>query len=316
MTLLVGFAGTPEFAQRALEAIAGAGFTIPLVLTRPDKPKGRGLALTASPVKAWAIAKGLPVLQPATLKTSEGREEALACPLDVLVVAAYGLILPPAVLAWPRFGCLNIHASLLPRWRGAAPIQRAIEAGDASTGVTIMQMDEGLDTGPTIARVAVPIDPRDTGGRLLDRLADAGAALIVDVLGRLDRERRLPAVPQPADGATYAARIADRDARIDWARDAQAIDRQVRAFDPMPGAYTTLGGTVVKVWHAEPTPTPSTAPPGTVLAARPAGIDVACGVGALRILELQRAGGRRVPASALVAGRFVAAGARFVAPAA
>jgi methionyl-tRNA formyltransferase len=316
MTLRVGFAGTPEFAQRALEAIAGAGFTIPLVLTRPDKPKGRGLALTASPVKAWAIAKGLPVLQPATLKTSEGREEALACPLDVLVVAAYGLILPPAVLAWPRFGCLNIHASLLPRWRGAAPIQRAIEAGDASTGVTIMQMDEGLDTGPAIARVAMPIDPRDTGGRLLDRLADAGAALIVDVLGRLDRERRLPAVPQPADGATYAARIADRDARIDWARDAQAIDRQVRAFDPMPGAYTTLGGTVVKVWHAEPTPTPSTAPPGTVLAARPAGIDVACGVGALRILELQRAGGRRVPASALVAGRFVAAGARFVAPAA
>jgi methionyl-tRNA formyltransferase len=316
MTLRVGFAGTPEFAQRALEAIAGAGFTIPLVLTRPDKPKGRGLALTASPVKAWAIAKGLPVLQPATLKTSEGREEALACPLDVLVVAAYGLILPPAVLAWPRFGCLNIHASLLPRWRGAAPIQRAIEAGDASTGVTIMQMDEGLDTGPAIARVAMPIDPRDTGGRLLDRLADAGAALIVDVLGRLDRERHLPAVPQPADGATYAARIADRDARIDWARDAQAIDRQVRAFDPMPGAYTTLGGTVVKVWHAEPTPTPSTAPPGTVLAARPAGIDVACGVGALRILELQRAGGRRVPASALVAGRFVAAGARFVAPAA
>lgn len=316
MTLRVGFAGTPEFAQRALEAIAGAGFTIPLVLTRPDKPKGRGLALTASPVKTWAVARGLPVLQPATLRTPEGRAEALGCPLDVLVVAAYGLILPPAVLAWPRFGCLNIHASLLPRWRGAAPIQRAIEAGDGGTGVTIMQMDEGLDTGPTIAREAVPIDPRDTGGQLLDRLASAGAVLIVDVLGRLDRERRLPASPQPADGATYAARIADRDARIDWARDAHAIDRQIRALDPMPGAYTTLDGTVVKVWHAEPTPTPSTAPPGTVLAARPAGIEVACGAGTLRILELQRAGGRRVPASALVAGRFVAAGARFVAPAA
>ena len=316
MTLLVGFAGTPDFAQRALEAIADAGFTIPLVLTRPDKPKGRGLALTASPVKAWAVARGLPVLQPATLKTPDGRDEALGCPLDVLVVAAYGLILPSAVLAWPRLGCLNIHASLLPRWRGAAPIQRAIEAGDASTGVTIMQMDEGLDTGPTIARVEVPIGPRDTAGRLLDRLADAGAALIVDVLRRLDRDRRLPTVPQPADGATYAARITDRDARIDWSRDAQAIDRQVRAFDPTPGAYTTLGGTLVKVWHAEPTPTPSAAAPGTVLAARPAGIDVACGVGTLRILELQRAGGRRVPASALVAGRFVAAGARFVAPAA
>jgi methionyl-tRNA formyltransferase len=316
MTLLVAFAGTPDFAQRSLEAIAGAGFTIPLVLTRPDKPKGRGLALTASPVKVWAVARGLPVLQPATLKAPEGRDAALACPLDVLVVAAYGLILPPAVLAWPRLGCLNVHASLLPRWRGAAPIQRAIEAGDACTGVTIMQMDEGLDTGPTIAREEVPIGPRDTGGLLHDRLAEAGAVLIVDVLRRLDRDGRLAALPQPAEGATYAARITDRDARIDWARDAHAIDRQVRAFDPTPGAYTTLGGTLVKVWHAEPTPTTPAAPPGTVLAASPAGIDVACGVGTLRILELQRAGGRRVPASALVAGRFVAAGARFVAPAA
>ncbi len=316
MTLLVGFAGTPEFAQRALEAIAGAGFTIPLVLTRPDKPKGRGLALTASPVKICAVARGLPVVQPATLKTPEGRGEALACPLDVLVVAAYGLILPPAVLAWPRLGCLNIHASLLPRWRGAAPIQRAIEAGDACTGVTIMQMDEGLDTGPTIAREEVPLGLRDTGGLLHERLAEAGAALIVDVLRRLDRDGRLAALPQPAEGATYAARITDRDARIDWTRDAQAIDRQVRALDPTPGAYTTLGGSVVKVWQAEPTSTSSAAAPGTVLAARPAGIDVACGAGTLRILELQRAGGRRVPASALVAGRLVAAGARFVAPAA
>jgi len=316
MTLLVGFAGTPEFAQRALEAIAGAGFTIPLVLTRPDKPKGRGLALTASPVKICAVARGLPVVQPATLKTPEGRGEALACPLDVLVVAAYGLILPPAVLAWPRLGCLNIHASLLPRWRGAAPIQRAIEAVDACTGVTIMQMDEGLDTGPTIAREEVPLGLRDTGGLLHERLAEAGAALIVDVLRRLDRDGRLAALPQPAEGATYAARITDRDARIDWTRDAQAIDRQVRALDPTPGAYTTLGGSVVKVWQAEPTSTSSAAAPGTVLAARPAGIDVACGAGTLRILELQRAGGRRVPASALVAGRLVAAGARFVAPAA
>jgi methionyl-tRNA formyltransferase len=316
MTLLVGFAGTPEFAQRALEAIAGAGFTIPLVLTRPDKPKGRGLALTASPVKICAVARGLPVVQPATLKTPEGRGEALACPLDVLVVAAYGLILPPAVLAWPRLGCLNIHASLLPRWRGAAPIQRAIEAGDACTGVTIMQMDEGLDTGPTIAREEVPIGLRDTGGLLHDRLAEAGAALIVDVLRRLGRDGRLAALPQSAEGATYAARITDRDARIDWTRDAQVIDRQVRALDPAPGAYTTLGGSVVKVWQAEPTSTSSAAAPGTVLAARPAGIDVACGAGTLRILELQRAGGRRVPASALVAGRLVAAGARFVAPAA
>jgi methionyl-tRNA formyltransferase len=316
MTLQVGFAGTPEFAQRALEAIAGAGFTIPLVLTRPDKPKGRGLALAASPVKVWAAARGLPVVQPSTLKTVEGRDAVRACPLDVLVVAAYGLILPPAVLAWPRFGCLNIHASLLPRWRGAAPIQRAIEAGDACTGVTIMQMDEGLDTGPTIAREEVPIGPRDTGGQLLDRLAAAGSTLVVEVLRRLDRDRCLVTVPQPSDGATYAARITARDAWIDWTRDARAIDRQVRAFDPTPGACTALGGTVVKLWRAEPTPAASAAPPGTVLAASPAGIDVACGAGTLRVLELQRAGGRRVPASALVAGRFVAAGARFVATAA
>jgi len=316
MTLRVGFAGTPEFARRALEAIADAGFTIPLVLTRPDKPKGRGLVLAPSPVKAWALAAGLPVLQPVTLKTAEGHAEVLAHPLDVLVVAAYGLILPPAVLAWPRLGCLNIHASLLPRWRGAAPIQRAIEAGDATSGITIMQMDEGIDTGPMIASTAVPIGPRETAGGLHDRLAVAGAALIVEVLRRAQRDGRVATEPQPAGGATYAARITDRDARIDWSRDAVAIDRQIRALDPAPGAYTMLGATKVKLWRAEPLPIPASLLPGTVLAASPAGIDVACGAGALRILELQRAGGRRVPAAALVAGRFVAAGVRFVAPAA
>jgi len=313
MTLRVGFAGTPEFARRALEAIDAAGFTIPLVLTRPDRPKGRGLALAASPVKAFAAGRGLRVLQPATLKAPEGRSEALACPLDVLVVAAYGLILPPPVLAWPRHGCINIHASLLPRWRGAAPIQRAIEAGDAASGITIMQMDEGLDTGPVIAVREVPIGPRDTGGLLHDRLAEAGAGLVVETLHRLARDGRLAATAQPAAGVTYASRIGDADARIDWARDAQAIARQVRALDPVPGAYTGLDGAVVKLWRAEPSPSPAAAPPGTVLSATPAGIDVACGVGALRIQELQRAGGRRLPASALVAGRFVAPGARFVA---
>jgi methionyl-tRNA formyltransferase len=313
MTLRVGFAGTPEFAQRSLEAIVAAGFTIPLVLTRPDKPKGRGLALAAAPVKAWAAARGLPVVQPATLKTPEGCAQALAVPVDVLVVAAYGLILPPAVLAWPRCGCLNVHASLLPRWRGAAPIQRAIEAGDVTTGITIMQMDAGLDTGPTIAATAVAIGARETAGSLHDRLAAAGATAIVEVLGRLDREGRLAAAPQPAEGATYAARITDGDARIDWSRDAAAIDRQIRALDPVPGAYTTLAGAVVKLWRAAPLAAPVVAPPGTVLAAGPAGIDVACGAGVLRVVELQRAGGRRVPAAALVAGRFVAPGVRFVA---
>jgi len=314
MALRVGFAGTPEFARRALDAIAEAGFTISLVLTRPDKPKGRGLALAPSPVKIRATEMGLAVLQPATFKVPEGRAEVLAHPLDVLVVAAYGLILPPAVLGWPRHGCVNIHASLLPRWRGAAPIQRAIEAGDATTGVTIMQMDEGLDTGPTIAKQEVPIGPRESAGTLHDRLAAIGATLVVEVLGRLEREGRLAAEPQPAAGSTYAARITGRDARIDWSRDAGAIDRQVRALDPTPGAYTALGGTVVKVWRAEPVPTSASAPPGTVLTADTAGVEVACGVGALRILELQRAGGRRMPAAALVAGRFVAPGAQFVAP--
>ena len=313
MTLRVGFAGTPEFARRTLAAIVDAGFTIPIVLTRPDKPKGRGLALAASPVKDLAVERGLGLLQPPTLRTPEDAAEALAVPLDVLVVAAYGLILPPAVLAWPRCGCLNVHASLLPRWRGAAPIQRAIEAGDAMSGITIMQMDAGLDTGPTIAATAVAIGARETAGSLHDRLAAAGATAIVEVLGRLDRDGRLVATPQPAEGATYAARITDGDARIDWLRDAAAIDRQVRALDPAPGAYTTLAGAVVKLWRAEPLPVAAAAPPGTVLAASPAGIDVACGAGVLRVLELQRAGGRRLPASALVAGRFVAPGARFVA---
>jgi methionyl-tRNA formyltransferase len=316
MTLRVGFAGTPDFARQALEAIAGAGFTIPIVLTRPDKPKGRGLAVSASPVKACALARHLPLAQPATLKTPEGREDALAVPLDVLVVAAYGLILPPAVLAWPRLGCLNIHASLLPRWRGAAPIQRAIEAGDATTGITIMQMDEGLDTGPTIDAREVPIGSRETAGSLHDRLAAVGAELIVEVLGRLEREGRLAARPQPGEGATYAARIGAADARVDWTRDAAAIDRQVRALDPAPGAYTTLDGGIVKLWRAHPLPSEGPAAPGTVLAASAAGIDVACGDGVLRIVELQRAGGRRLPSSALVAGRFVAPGARFVAAAA
>ncbi len=314
MPLRVGFAGTPEFARQALDAIAEAGFTIPLVLTRPDKPKGRGLGLAAAPVKASALARGIPVLQPATLRTPEARAEVLRIPLDVLVVAAYGLILPPDVLAWPRHGCLNVHASLLPRWRGAAPIQRAIEAGDAVTGITIMQMDEGLDTGPMIATREVPIGPRETGGSLHDRLAATGAALVVEALRRLERDGRLPATPQPEGGATYAARLTDRDARIDWTDGAAAIDRRIRALDPAPGAYTTLAGVVVKLWRAEPRPEAPGAEPGTVLAATAAGIDVACGEGTLRILELQRAGGRRLPAAALVAGRFVAPGARFVAP--
>jgi methionyl-tRNA formyltransferase len=307
----VGFAGTPGFAVTALAAIADAGFTIPLVLTRPDKPKGRGLKTEPSPVKAEALRRGLPVLQPTTLKAPQGREGALAVPLDVLVVAAYGLILPPEVLSWPRHGCLNIHASRLPRWRGAAPIQRAILAGDAVTGVAVMQMDAGLDTGPVIAALDMPIGPRETGGSLHDRLADAGAHLVVDVLARLARDGRVAAQAQPDAGAVYAHRLERDETRIDWSADAVAVDRRVRAFDPVPGAFTLLRGAPFKVWKA--TAHPGAAPgaaPGTVLGASAGGIVVACGLGTLSIEEVQPAGGRRMSAAAFVAGRGVAAGVR------
>jgi methionyl-tRNA formyltransferase len=314
-TLRVGFAGTPAFAARALDAIARAGFTIPLVLSQPDRPKGRGLAVGVSPVKALAASLAIPVLQPATLKAEADRAAAVAIPLDVLVVAAYGLILPRAILAWPRHGCLNIHASKLPRWRGAAPIPRAIEAGDASSGVTIMQMDEGLDTGPMIETVGVPIRDRETAGSLHDRLAEAGAGAIVEALGRLARDGRLASTAQPAEGATYAAKIGSRDAAIDWSRPAIAIDRQVRAYDPVPGAHASFGGEPVKVWRALPVDRAHRASPGEVLARGPDGLVVSCGAedggGALRVIEVQPAGGRRMAASAYAAGRGIEPGARF-----
>ena len=248
--LRVGFAGTPAFASAALGAILAAGYQVPLVLTQPDRPKGRGLIVEPSPVKALALAHGIPVFQPATLKTDFARAVPLAVALDVLVVAAYGLILPPPVLKWPRYGAINIHASRLPRWRGAAPIQRAIEAGDATTGVTIMQMDAGLDTGSMIAAVDVPIAPRDTAGTLHDRLAAAGAAAIVAALDQLLRDGALPATPQPADAVTYAVKVARAEAAINWTRPAASIERTVRAFDPVPGAHTTVGGESLKVWAA------------------------------------------------------------------
>ena len=316
--LRVAFAGTPEFARVALAALHGAGFEIVLVLTQPDRPAGRGMKLQASPVKALALDLGLGVAQPRSLRL-EGRfaddaraaRDALAAARpDVLVVAAYGLILPDWVLALPRLGCLNIHASLLPRWRGAAPIQRAIEAGDAVTGVTIMQMDAGLDTGAMLLERQLAIAPAETTGNLHDRLAALGSMLIVEALRRL-AAGRLPPRAQPAEGTTYAHKIAKTEAEIDWRQPAATIERKLRALDPAPGAFSHLGGELVKFWRAQVMPERSGAP-GEILEAGDAGLVVACGSGALRVTQLQRPGGRRAPAAAFaVACRAAHPGARF-----
>ena len=310
----VGFAGTPDFAVAALEAILKAGFNVPVVVTQPDRPKGRGLAVQAPPVKEAALRHRVPVLQPASLRSVEARAALVAHPLDVLVVAAYGLILPADLLAWPLFGAINIHASLLPRWRGAAPIQHAILAGDAESGVTIMQMDAGLDTGPMIERIAVPIAPRETAATLHDRLAAAGAEAIVRALQALALHGAVPRTPQPATGATYAGKFDRTHAAIEWSAPAATVDRKVRAFDPAPGAYTLKDGAAWKLWRALPEPASGSASPGTVVAAAPDGIRVACGEGQLVVQELQPPGGRRVSAAAVVAGRRVQAGDRFESP--
>lgn len=306
--LRVAFAGTPEFARVALEAIHAAGFPIVAVLTQPDRPAGRGLQLHASPVKQFAAASGLgPVLQPRSLRRQGKYPEDAAAAIDalagtapdVMVVAAYGLILPAEVLALPRLGCLNIHGSLLPRWRGAAPIHRAIEAGDAETGITLMQMDEGLDTGDMLTRAAVPIGPDDTTGTLHDTLAALGARMTVAALQELAAGRALAATPQPAEGVTYAEKIAKDEAPLDLRRPAAALANQVRAFNPFPGATVQVGDTVIKCWQAVPLAAASSLPhpPGTVLAADAAGVLIACGEGsALQVTELQKPGGRRQPA--------------------
>jgi len=313
--LRVGFAGTPGFAAAALDSVLAAGFAVPLVLTQPDRPRGRGMQVEASAVKRMAQQHAIPVLQPATLRHDDARAAVLAVPLDVLVVAAYGLILPPVVLAWPRHGCLNIHASLLPRWRGAAPIPRAIAAGDPATGITIMQMDAGLDTGPMIATVTVPIAPRDTAGVLHERLAAVGAAAIVDVLQRLARDGALNCTPQPAEGATYAAKLDRVEATIDWALPAAGIDARIRAFDPVPGALTHWRDEAVKIWSAQASSARAGAPPGTIIGLGADGIDVACGEGILRLTLVQPAGGKRMEAAAFASGRAVRPGMRFGPPA-
>ena len=302
------FAGTPDFAAAALQAILAAGHTVPLVLTQPDRPAGRGMSMQASAVKQLAQKHGLALHQPASLKSDEARLPIIeACP-DVMVVAAYGLLLPQAVLDIPRLGCVNIHASLLPRWRGAAPIQRAILAGDAETGVTLMRMEAGLDTGPMLLRERLPIAASDNAGSLHDRLAVLGARLIVDALPRLERGG-LADEPQPAEGATYAAKLDKAEAVLDWRQPAAQLDRTVRAFNPFPGATAQLDGQAIKVWAAELVA--ASGEVGRILDVGRGGIVVACGEGALRLIELQKAGGKRLPAADFLRGFTLKPGQRF-----
>ena len=298
------FAGTPAFAAAALDALLQAGHRVPLVLTQPDRPAGRGLKPQASAVKQLALSKQLAVAQPATLKDDVVIAQLAAVGADAMVVAAYGLILPESILRLPRLGCLNIHASLLPRWRGAAPIQRAILAGDRETGVTIMQMDAGLDTGARLLEQAIPIADEDNAQTLHDKLAALGAQLIVRVL-----HEQPAAVAQDHARASYAAKITKAEARIDWNRPAAELARAIRAYNPMPGAYTTWQGQPLKLWRAEPVSAAS-AVPGTVMLADADGIVVATGDGALRLLELQRAGGKRLAAASFLTGAALQPGER------
>ena len=308
----MGFAGTPAFAARALAGIHEHGMTIPVVLTRPDRPYGRGLALMSSPVKRFASEQELRVEAPIALRDSDVVAALHSIPLDVLVVAAYGLILPQSVLDWPRHGCLNIHASLLPRWRGAAPIARAIEAGDEATGITIMRMDAGLDTGPIVTATALDIAPRETTGSLTGRLAELGAATIVATLDMLARKGTLNTMPQPAEGASYAAKIGPADALLDWTRDAVSLDRQIRAMSPSPGTVAGWHGKPVKVRAAMPAEGSPSANPGPVTGVGAQGIDIACGnATVLRVTEMQPAAGKPMPARAFAAGYRVAAGELF-----
>ncbi len=299
------FAGTPPFAAAALNALADAGHDIVLVLTQPDRPAGRGMKLMPSAVKQAALARGLPVSQPPSLKSPEAQTELHAVDADVMVVAAYGLILPQAVLGLPRLGCLNIHASLLPRWRGAAPIQRAILAGDAETGITIMQMDAGLDTGAMLSKTVVPIRDSDTAASLHDVLAATGATAIVAALANYPA---LVPVAQDDAQATYAAKLSKDEAQLDWRQPADALARAVRAYNPAPGAWTQLDGAPLKVWMAATAP--GAGDPGTVLRADAEGLVVACGSGALALREVQPAGSKRMSAAAFLAGRPVPPGSR------
>ncbi|WP_295950755.1 methionyl-tRNA formyltransferase [uncultured Xanthomonas sp.] len=290
------FAGTPDFAVPSLRA-AAQRHEVVAVYTQPDRPAGRGRGLTPSPVKLEAVARGIPVLQPQTLRAPETLQALRALQPDLIVVVAYGLILPKAVLAIPTHGCWNVHASLLPRWRGAAPIQRAIEAGDSETGVCLMQMEAGLDTGPVLLSQRTPIGADETGGQLHDRLAALGAQVLADGLGLLRAGLRPVAQPQSEAGVTYAHKLDKAQARLDWQQPAAQLARQVRAFDPWPVAEAVLAGERVRVHGAIALDLAHAQQPGTVLTASRQGIDIACGQGALRLRVLQRDGGKAITAA-------------------
>ncbi len=290
------FAGTPEFAVSSLRA-AARHHEVVAVYTQPDRPAGRGRGLAPSPVKLEAVARGIPVYQPESLKDAAAQQQLRDLQPDLMVVVAYGLILPKAVLAIPTHGCWNVHASLLPRWRGAAPIQRAIQAGDAKTGVCLMQMEAGLDTGPVLLHQELPIAATDTGGQLHDKLAELGAQVLSDGLGLLRAGIKPIARPQPEQGVTYAHKLDKAEARLDWAQDADALARTVRAFNPWPIAEATLAGERVRIHGAVALEADHGQAPGTVLAAGRDGIDIACGQGALRLRVLQREGGKAIPAA-------------------
>lgn len=290
--LRIVFAGTPEFAAVHLQALLDADLTPLAVYTQPDRPAGRGQKLMASPVKQLAIAHGIPVHQPVTLRDAQAQAELAALAPDLLVVVAYGLILPQAVLDIPRLGCINSHASLLPRWRGAAPIQRAVQAGDAESGVTVMRMEAGLDTGPMLLKVSTPITADDTGGSLHDRLATLGAAAVVEAIPQL-AAGTLHGEVQDDALATYAHKLNKDEARLDWSRPAEELERLVRAFNPWPVCHTTLGEAALKVYAAERVAAgEGQGAPGTILDASRDGLTVACGQGALRLTRLQLPGGK------------------------
>lgn len=315
------FAGTPEFAATALDAILQAGFEVPLVLTQPDRPAGRGMQLQASAVKQLALQHQIPVAQPISLRLDgkypdvarEAHELLQATAHDIMVVAAYGLILPLSTLRIPRLGCINIHGSLLPRWRGAAPIHRAIEAGDTETGITIMQMEEGLDTGPMLLKRAIPITQHDTTASLHDQLAKLGGEMVVDALKQLS-SGSLQAEVQPEQGVTYAAKISKEEATLEFHLSANALDRKIRAFNPFPAAHGKLDDTVIKFWRAEVLASfQQQANNGEVIEANSEGVIIACdeGKSALRVLELQKPGGKRLPANEFLKGFPIKAGQIF-----